>query len=976
MRNMTLAIESKKSHILKKARLKISEWLDLENKSSNVVVTIYLEFSESKEPPELDHLCMIIPESDFRKIMLPTGSELIEENHILSNTELSKKIDMKSRYIPPIAVKKISAEKKSEDYVLLKIDLEKFEINDERMNRLQFRFYVKDSLRKKTKRLSFSNTVWDWYYEAQLNPFTIEKNEFNDVTQIKMDLELWVMIRPDMYDSVSDLNMRSTKPFDRFIILPNDIAGGFERDFVRPETLCIRWFYPEFSESGLGAEVILTKKKSRKKREKEYIDRINSSEKDFFPNIYQILNESRIICVDFNYIIDRLTKPQFSRILEILFELTYHRDDEALLRLDELVAILEDLEGLKYGKYWYHVYRLLNQMRACEEVKDIIRPSIRKLLGEIMIEPEYSNKVIIELSKELRDLLDVIERFYYYNTPEEKYLQRNKILMKTKELRDIAEEKLLNPESYLLAEEVLIKWERLIEEEFIRFVGSPKLDVKLKTQKLFYSEHIHLIFDITNVSSVPLTHLEARLLTSDQYIVEQEGSGTTKRKRLTKSDEDNERIFSPEFGISPKTSHLDLQLEVEGLREDDKRFAEIYPVEVELSHKSVEFREIKENPYIVGAPVRVSSMFFGREDSLTRIRGTIEGLQVNQAIVYGQFRMGKTSILYKLLEELEAKYVPVLAITHGFDTGESELLESWSMQIAYAIEKRNGRTPEIPDYRKLSDPYGEFKRFTRQGLEELGGAKIIFMIDEYGFIDDLVENKRIDEELFDLLDWMIKHDRIEIILAGRLPLENLKAEKWKKISPPFVKIKLDKLDEESTRRLITKPAKGYVKYDDSAIERIFRLTNCYPYLVQLCCHVLLIYHNLEEKSLFGYADVEHCIREIVELGSTGLEAMILTDASPEEIIILQIMAEVLKEHSSISEEDLVVKIGEVNKDINDRDVKNALSRLGEKDVIRSTTEETKRFKFTCELYKYWIGANKDLLEKRAYNTSQRLSMVK
>lgn len=968
MRNMTLAIENEESHILKKARLKISEWLDLENKSSNVIVTIYLEFSESREPPELDHLYMIIPESDFKKIILPTGSELMEENRILNNTELSKKIDMKSRFIPPIAVKKISVEKKREDYVLSKIDLEKFEINDERMNRLQFRFHVKDSFRKKSKRPSFLGTVWDWYYEARLNPFAIEKDEFNNVAQIKMDLELWVMIKPGMYDSVSDLNMRSTKPFDRFIILPNDIAGGLGRDFVKPETLCIRWFYPEFSESGLGAEIILTKKKSRKKREMGYIDRINSNEKDFFLNIYQILNESRIICIDFSYIIDRLTKPQFSRILEILFELTYHRDDEALLKLDEFVAILEDLEGLKYGKYWYHVYRLLNQMRACEEVKDIIRPSIRKLLEEIMIEPEYSNKVIIELSKELRDLLDLIEQFYYYDIPEEKYSQRNKILKKTKELRDIAEEKLLNPESYLLAEEVLIKWERLIEEDFIRFVGSPKLDVKLKTQKLFYSEHIYLIFDITNVSSVPLIHLEARLLSSDQYTVEQGGSGTTKRKRLTKG-EDNERIFLPEFRISPKTSHLNLQLEVEGLSEDEKRFAEIYPVEVELSHESVEFQEIEENPYIVGAPVRESSMFFGREDSLTRIRGTIEGLQVNQAIVYGQFRMGKTSILYKLLEELAAKYVPVLAITHGFDTGESELLESWSMQIAYAIEKRNGRTPEIPDYRKLSDPYGEFKKFTRQVLKDLGKAKIIFMIDEYGFIDDLIGNKKIGEELFDLLDWMIKHDQIEIILAGRLPLENLKTEKWKKIAPTFAKIRLGDLDEESARRLITTPAKGYVKYDDSAIERIFRLTNRYPYLVQLCCHVLLIYHNLEKKTLFGYADVEHCIHEIVELGSNGLEAMILTDTSPEEIIILQIMAEVLKEHSSVSEEELVVKIRELNKDINDRDIKKALSRLDERDVIRSTTEETKRFKFTCELYKYWIGTNKDLLEKRAYNTS-------
>jgi hypothetical protein len=153
------------------------------------------------------------------------------------------------------------------------------------------------------------------------------------------------------------------------------------------------------------------------------------------------------------------------------------------------------------------------------------------------------------------------------------------------------------------------------------------------------------------------------------------------------------------------------------------------------------------------------------------------------------------------------------------------------------------------------------------------------------------------------------------------------------------------------------------------------LTNRYPFLIQLCCHVLVIYHNLKGKCLLGYADVEHCIQDIAELGNHGLEAMILTDTSPEEIIILKIMAKVLKKHSSISEEELVVKIRELNKDIEDRDIKNAISRLDEKDVIRSTTEETRRFKFTCELFRYWIATNEDLLEKRAHNILQRLSRV-
>lgn len=962
MEYMALAIERDKSNLLKNARLKVSEWLDFENVKSNIRTTVYLEFSDSKKRQDLDHLYVIVPRSDFDRISFPTKDEIDEENRILKKKELSRMINIRGEYTKPIFVRNISQIRQNEEHILIRVDLEGSGTDDSGTRRFQFGFHIRNSFRKAPSLSRLFGSTWDWSYEAPISQLSMDENEFPEIVQIKTDLELWVMIEPRMYDSVSDLNIQSTRPFDRLVILPKDIAKKLERS---PETLCMRWFFPDFSESGLGAEIIISKRRSDLEREKKYVGEINRDPNHFFSAVRQILSESRITCVDFEYISDRLEKSEFSSILEILFQLLYHRNDSALLRLEELVDILEHHQGLRYGRYYFQMFRLLHQMRTCEKVQDIIKPTIKKWLEDFTKEPEFTSKAILDLFNELIYLVDVMEQFYYYNTPEEKYLQKKEILMKIGKLRGIVEHRLINPESYILAEEILLKWEHLVEKEFEQLVGSQRLNVEVKTGKLLDSKCVHLIFDITNISDVPLVNLDTRLLPSEQYVVlEQEKEETTRRIRLTKSDERNKRVFSPEFVIYPKNSpHVMIQLEVKSFTEEGKKFTEVFDMEIELFHEDIEFKEIMQNPYIVGSPVKTRQMFYGREDVFEKIRRTIVGVSINQAIVYGQYRIGKTSVLYQLMNELRGKYVPVLVITHRLETGDSELLRFWSTQISKVIKDEKEKIPGIPEYEKLSNPYKGFQKYLEKIMDEIGEAKIIFMVDEYDLIDDLIQNGEISKEFFDLLDWMIKNDRVEPVMAGRLPMRNLKTEEWKKIARPFVQIRLSPLNRYDATKLIIEPVEDYMKYDDSAIERILRLTNCHPYLIQLCCHVLVNYHNSKKECLIGYYDVENCIPDIIELGSLGLEAMILADTIPEEQIVLRVMAAALKEQTSISEQQLVVRIREYNRQIEDRDVKNAILSLEEKEVIRSVTEELRRFKFVCDIFRYWIDAKMEPLRK-------------
>ncbi|MGD2249440.1 MAG: ATP-binding protein [Candidatus Methanofastidiosia archaeon] len=975
MEYIVLAVERDKSHLLKKAKLKISEWLSSKAGKSFIVVTVYLEFSDLGNPKELEYVYLVVSKNDFKYIKLPKPQEIDEENRSLKGAELSKKINLKKRYIKPISVSSIEY-KETADNVLIKINLKKFEIDNNNENRFQFRFRFLDSFKKLPKFLSYFQQNIEWNYEMSIRPYHLSAVEFSNLDQIKTDLELWIMIQRSMYQSISNLYIRNTQPFKRMVVLPKKIAEKYKKQYVHPETLCINWFFPEFSEFGVGAEIIINKRESKKEREKKYVEKIISNPKNLFSTANEILNGSRI-SLDFEFICSELQRSEFEnmkskksdfiKFFKILFEITYNRDNEALSKLEDFLEILKNLQELKYGSYYFHLYRLLNQMMNYKEIRDIITPNIKSWTEEFINEPKHMNKTIINIFRDLKDLIYLIEQFYYYNIPEEKYEQKKRILMKIQEIRDIAEHKLINPESYLIAEEVLVRWERSVQEEFEHFVGSPELNVELATKNLLASEHIHLIFDITNISDVPLTHLIAKLLPSEQYeIFEHERRGTTKRKRLTKSDDRNERIFSPEFVMFPRNNiqNVQIELEVSALTEEEKKFSKVYVSEINLFHDDIEFKKLESNPYIVGNPVKTREMFVGRDDIFEKIRGVIVGKSVNQTIVYGNYRIGKTSLLYQLLNKLKGKYVPVLAITHGLETGDPELLSFWSEQISNAVKDRRVNIPEIPDYEKLSNPYNEFREFLDEAMEKLGEAKIIFMIDEYDMIDELIQSKEISTDLFRLLDWMIKHDRIELIIAGRPPLYTLKTEKWKEIAAPFAQIKLGSLNRVAAMKLIKEPVRGYIEYDDSAMERILRLTNCHPYLIQLCCSVLVNYHNLNGKSVLTYSDVEKCIPEILGTGKLGLEAMILHDSTPEEQIVLRIMAVVSAEQISISEQELVVRIRGYNPYIEDIDIRKAISRLENKEVIRAVTEEYKNFKFVCELYRYWVYMKMEPLRKR------------
>lgn len=79
-----------------------------------------------------------------------------------------------------------------------------------------------------------------------------------------------------------------------------------------------------------------------------------------------------------------------------------------------------------------------------------------------------------------------------------------------------------------------------------------------------------------------------------------------------------------------------------------------------------------DNPYRAGPPIKDETMFFGRDHIFSQVHAHLVGEHPNQPIViYGQRRMGKTSVLFQMERRLNAifgqdRYVAVFLDLQGF----------------------------------------------------------------------------------------------------------------------------------------------------------------------------------------------------------------------------------------------------------------------------------------------------------------------
>ncbi len=244
------------------------------------------------------------------------------------------------------------------------------------------------------------------------------------------------------------------------------------------------------------------------------------------------------------------------------------------------------------------------------------------------------------------------------------------------------------------------------------------------------------------------------------------------------------------------------------------------------------------NPYIAGAPVLDTEMFFGREQLIERILQTIHN---NSLLLYGERRIGKTSLQHHLrrrlqqLEDPEYDFFPVYVDLQG--TPESQFFSTLAEDIFHELEPLlegmrpgDGLEPGADyGYREL---VGDLRRVLRS-LEERRSkkVKIVLLIDE---VDELnAYDPRINQRLRSLFMKSFAENLVAVVSGVEI------RKQWDKEGSPwynfFEEIEVTPIERDHAADLITRPIDGIFKFERDVVDRILELTERKPYRVQRLC---------------------------------------------------------------------------------------------------------------------------------------------
>jgi hypothetical protein len=275
------------------------------------------------------------------------------------------------------------------------------------------------------------------------------------------------------------------------------------------------------------------------------------------------------------------------------------------------------------------------------------------------------------------------------------------------------------------------------------------------------------------------------------------------------------------------------------------------------SRRRAELRRRKFNPYVAGAPVMNDDMFFGRRQLVDRILQTIHN---NSLLLYGERRIGKTSIQHQLkrrLLDIDDPYFdfhPVYIDLQGtpqeqfFWTIARDIVEDLTPALeGLAITEA---TPANYGYRDL---LGDLRAVIRdlQGRSSKN-VKLVLLIDE---VDELNEyDPRINQRLRSLFMKNFAENLVAVVSGVEIK------KRWEREGSPwynfFEEIEVRPFDEQEARDLIRKPIEGVFKADADVVQRIISLTGGRPYLIQKLCVALVTRLHEQRRRKMTVADVD------------------------------------------------------------------------------------------------------------------------
>ncbi len=363
---------------------------------------------------------------------------------------------------------------------------------------------------------------------------------------------------------------------------------------------------------------------------------------------------------------------------------------------------------------------------------------------------------------------------------------------------------------------------------------------------------------------------------------------------------------------------------------------------------------LSKNPYIVGPPVTGTSLY-GRRETFRFVLETLATPANRLIVLYGQRRVGKTSIL----QELHLNRLSDAGFYSAYFNPQGVVRAPFAVavhEMAAAIAETLGLPkPDLTDFEQEENYF--LAIFLPQALLSLNGRRLVLLIDEFELFSREADSAGEDREtigvkFLTMVEELITDERwkaVTVILVIGRRIEQL--------SPACAQLAraghmhwVWLLSHEEAQELIIEPAQGILEYEPAAIEAILDLTAGHPYFVQLLCSEAFNHARWRRRNVILADDMEQVAARALESGATGL-AWLWDDLSMAERLIVSAFSEAADETGLVSQASIETTLKQHQVRLGDLDLVQAINHLVEGRVLKH--EGQGRYRFEVEMERRW-----------------------
>ncbi len=363
------------------------------------------------------------------------------------------------------------------------------------------------------------------------------------------------------------------------------------------------------------------------------------------------------------------------------------------------------------------------------------------------------------------------------------------------------------------------------------------------------------------------------------------------------------------------------------------------------------------SPYIAGPPLWEKEGFFGRQDILqTVVRELRTAATAKQIVLYGQRRIGKSSLLHQIELALPEQDFLTVYFDLQDQTRKSlpEVLEALTRAVAH-----QARLPRPP---VLTSPEEEafYREFLPWLYEQIGERRVVLLFDEFDALDD-VANGTLTEKMaattfFPFLRQLLaQENRLNFIFVVGRQIDDVRNYEatFKGALPQEVWV----LSKADTHALILQGERnGTLKFSEEALEAIYALTSGHPYFTQVICERLWqAAHStpINEATLITPETVNQVIPSALEASSAGTP-WLWEGLTVAERIYISALAEWAQPGAALSNTEIENVLVTNKKWVRHQDISVALEFLLNRRILCATEDRPQAFRFGILFFHHWV----------------------